>query len=363
MAALKPTVIIGFLLGLVLSFGIMAGDEQGRVNILHLIVLYVFFPMISVIMSIISLNFGQGVNLAKLVSKLPIWGRKQSNNFLVLSQRANAKLNFFYLSQFSALSFSFASLLIFFILLITTDVNFVWRSTLLDVEFVHSLLEKLALPWLFWSTAQPDIELLKITQDSRMVQNQSGSEFGQWWQFILAAQLFYAVLVRLLVLVGTRILLKLKEQNHKVVFSQRSVSTPNKKTSVTELVEPVNLIEENFALTNWGGLNESNLKSVKNKIKALSPDVSIIAQLDAGPLFPYSAQLVSARWQEPQLIIVKGWEPPLAELSDYIQNGQGYVLPLDWDKNKINTLSKEHLEEWGRFLIPFERWQLLQLEF
>ena len=72
--------------------------------------------------------------------------------------------------------------------------------------------------------------------------------------------------------------------------------------------------------------------------------------------------MVSERWQETQLLIVKGWEPPLAELSDFMQNGRGYLLPLDWKEDDILPLSKSHLDEWRRFIKALPNWQLLQLE-
>ncbi len=353
-----PILSISFLLGLFLSWGLFSGDEQGRVNILQLIAIYVFLPIFSLLFSTVSILAGKNWNFAKLISLVPLWSNRQKSEFFRLAQKNHSKLYFFYQSQLAALSFSIASLLVLLIMLLSTDVNFVWRSTLLDAEKLLPLLKYLSMPWWFWQDAQPSLELLSVTQDSRLIsQNNTGTSFGEWWQFIIAAQLLYAFLLRFVSLVVCSLLLRWTTNPKKTI---QIISRSNREASSvldTDLAMPVSNIDSDYALNNWGGLEQNLLDAVEKKLRFTQQ-----SELKAGPLATYTEQMVSERWQEPQLLIVKGWEPPLAELSDFMQNGKGYLLPLDWNKQGFKVLKDIHLNEWRRFVFHQPNWQLVQLE-
>jgi len=355
-------VIVAFMLGLFLSWGLFSGDEQGRVNLLHLVAVFVFLPIVSLLISSLSLVFGKGLNLAFLAGYIPFWSHQKRRDFLLQRQQPHSQFLFFYQSQFAAISFSLASLFTFFILLVSTDINFIWRSTLLNAEQIHPLLELLAVPWKFWPSAQPDLNLLIATQDSRLLNSNGNNikgQFGDWWQFILAAQVFYAFSLRILVIVislsfsktFSRVRIGAKSSAKKLKDSQRQ------NLAKAPLAEIVNHIENDYALNNWCGISEHHLRNIEKRLTEKKT-----SELIAGPLASYSEQMVSERWQQTQLLIVKGWEPPLAELADFMQNGRGYLLPLDWNDEQLKSLKQIHLDEWRRFVQPLSRWQLLQLE-
>jgi len=354
-----PILIAGFLLGLFLSWSLLSGDQLGRVNLLQLVAIYVFLPIFSLLFSSISLVIGKSWNFAKLISLVPLWSQEQQNELLHLVQHPQAKLYFFYQSQLAALSFSFASLLVLLILLVSTDVNFIWRSTLLNAEQLYWLLDWLAAPWSFWVSAQPELELLQLTQDSR-IQSQKNSHvhYGGWWQFIFAAQLFYAFLLRFVAIMACKMAFKIADRMTQPIQLVRSSHSKSNMTSPLELAPIILQTKSDFALNNWCGLNQSLLKKALDKLNHHKT-----ADLSAGPLASHSEQMVAERWQESQLLIVKGWEPPLAELSDFMQNGKGYLLPLDWKDDDIVCLNKKHLDEWRRFIRALPNWQLLQLDY
>jgi len=354
----RLVIFVGFFLGLFVSWGLLIGDEQGRVNVLHLLIVYVFLPLVSLLVSTSTIFFGKGINLANLTSLLPLWSQAQQRAFLLQKNQHHSKWQFFFQSQLAALFFSIASLLVLLILLISTDVNFIWRSTLLNAEQIFPVLEFLASPWNFWHSAQPNLELLIHTQDSRIVTKQNTANyFSDWWQFILAAQLFYAFLLRLIAMSISLLLVNYysKKENkfYRVSSSKQSVS----EDTPIALASIVNNFEEDYALNNWCGIDSELLQSIESKIKGNQKTVIL-----AGPLASDSDQMVAERWQEIQLLIVKGWEPPLAELSDFMQNGNGYLLPLDWNEQGLQKLQSKHLNEWRRFVVNLPRWQLLQLE-
>jgi len=357
-ATTKPILWVGFFVGIIISWGLLTGDHQGRVNILHLVVVYVLLPIFSLIISCLSLLFGKGVNLANLVSYMPLWSNQINSAFLRQKQAPLSKIQFFYQSQLAAVSFSIASLLVFLVLLLTTDVNFVWRSTLLTAENIFPLLEFFALPWPFWQAAQPELSLLIQTQDSRILNgNSTLSHLGDWWEYILAAQIFYAFLLRVVTIFCCKawIIYRTKSNGELHLVTERH--------SIHSQLEPQLLAKvltdtrSDFALNNWCGLEPELKQQILTKLSH-----SATSELAAGPLASYSEQLVAERWQEPQLILVKGWEPPMGELMDYMQNGSGYLLPLDWSEQKMKPLSEGHLNEWRRFAQSLPKWQVLQLE-
>jgi len=355
-------IMIGFILGIVIAWGVFSGDSLGRVNLIHLIFLYVFFPIFSLGISAVSLIFGKGINLSKIIGYFPILPSSMKRSFLLQSQRENAKLYFFYQSQLAALSFSLASLLVFLLLLVSSDINFVWRSTLMDAEFIYPLLQYIAIPWKFWEAAQPDLSLLIATQESRLNGHQAiGINFGDWWQFILAGQIFYAVTLRSITALVCRLFIIHREKKaitSEVYFKNNHHDQPmaNSVPQYT-LATVANQVKNNYSLTNWAGIPQDLVDEITSKL-----DHSAVSQLKAGPLASVSEQLLAERWQETQIIIVKGWEPPMGELADYLENGKGYVLTVDWKVDQLTILSDFHLDEWRRFMQGFSNWQLLQLK-
>jgi len=353
-----PVLVSGFLLGLVLSWSLISGDAQGRVNVLQLVAIYIILPIASLVFSTASLMLGKSWNFARLASIFPFWSKEYQQKILRVTQQKHAKWYFFYQSQAAALSFSCASLLVLLMLLISTDVNFVWRSTLLSAEQLFPLLEFLAKPWSFWSSAQPNLELLKSTQDFRILsQNGLVNNFAGWWQFILGAQLFYAFLLRFISIVICKVAFKVINGKPDSIQLMTTVRTQSSVATESQLATTVNNIESDFSLNNWCGVDNKLLQVILDKLEFSQSD-----EIFAGPLASHTDQMIAERWQKTQLLIVKGWEPPLAELADFMQNGMGYLLPLDWDKNGLKQLKKEHLDEWRRFIFQLPQWKLLQLE-
>jgi hypothetical protein len=348
----KTILIAAFILGVLLTWGLMNGDAHGRVNLLYLLILYVFFPIFSLALSISSILLGNGFNFAKFISLMPFWSNETKREFLILNQKTKLKWVLFYQSQLAAVSFSLASLCVFIVLLTSTDINFIWRSTILNAEQIYPLLDWLARPWFFWEGAQPDINLLKSTQDSRILAlDRSGTNFGSWWQFILATQLFYALMLRVLSLTFSLFIIK-KNELKISILTKKSQNTMNDSFHLAEVSHN---ITSDFSLINWCQFPESKISDILEIFEGKK-----ISELKAGPLVSYSEQMVAERWQGKLLILVKGWEPPLAELADFMETGSGYLLPLDWNDQQVTALKKHHLNEWRRFVANLQDWQLVQ---
>ena len=347
-------VVLGATLGLILSWGVLSGDQQGRVNLLYLLFLYVLLPIASLLISLASLLGGKGINFARLVIALPLW-TEQQQSFIRKSRQLNLQKPWLLQqSQAAALAFSCASLLVFFMLLLATDINFVWRSTLLDATDLLPFLNIIALPWGFWDTAQPSLQLLQATQDSRLlITGADASLYAGWWQFILATQLFYSLLPRALVLVAARLSFTYQARQDLESRLQQEISRhPVSHSKSYELAPVVTELPSAIAITNWAGV----------ELSLLSPLAELDLRTDnlliAGPLATQEQQASAESWHGEQLVVVKAWEPPLGELLDFLQHGRGYLLPLDWDKTGLKPPRHSHLQEWQRFISQLPQWRI-----
>ena len=348
---------IGFLLGSFVSWGILSGDEQGRVNILYLLFVYLLLPLASVLISTLSLLFGGGFNLAQCLSRVPLWSTEQQQVWRKLRQDKFDSLWFFHSAQIVAICFSLAGLLAFFLLLLVTDINFVWRSTLLSAGDLIPILQWLSTPWGFWSTAQPSLELLQLTQDSRMAPRSiTFSAYSQWWQFILALQIFYSFIPRGILLIVSQIALARRISR----AEEHNLTNPHPgycESEEQEISAPiVTRLNEDCVLVNWGTVSRGIVEMLQRQLAT-----RIIGRLEAGPAASDDQQSSAEKSNHRQLILVKSWEPPLAELADYLRHSRGYILPLDWEQSELKVIDLFHLQEWRRFAATLPDWKIYLL--
>lgn len=349
-----PVVCVATIVGLLVSWGILTGDQFGRVNILYLLLVYLFIPVTSLVVSLVSLLGHNSLNLARLLSLIPIYSDSQKSLLRKLQQRHLDKYWFTLQSQAAAIGFSLASLAVFLVLLLATDMNFVWRSTILEAKDILPLLEGLAFPWQFWEAAQPSLWLLESTQDSRLsTATSANNQYFAWWQYILATQLFYSLFLRSCFFWITRLILARLLKNDLEYRLQRSMQNhPKEQQDVRQEMDSVALLPDAVAVNNWAGAPDEILKLLPQL------DLSEDNLLHAGPYATIAAQTIAERWQGQQLVIVKAWEPPLGELEDFLKTGSGFVIPIDWRGSQLLKPQKHHLQEWQRMLEKLPEWQL-----
>jgi len=349
-----PIVYVGAAIGLVLSWSVISGDQLGRINLFYLLVVYLVIPLLSIITSVFSVFFGKGINLARLLTTMPVWTSRTKSMVRKVHQLNLDKYWFLMQSQLAAIAFSVASLLVFFTLLLATDLNFVWRSTILLPADIFPILEVIAMPWQFWSAAQPELTLLEMTQDSRIVPSSNGfSEYGAWWQFIFATQLCYSFLLRVLLLLGTRWRLKKMMASDVEQRLQHDINQHDPLHDEEQETSPIlNQIPEPELVINWDNIDMTTLAFLKQH--NLADEHAVIHNRQS------ISQLQSEEFKQTvqQLLIVKGWEGPMGELEDYLAINQGYLLPLDWNDSGLTPLQFNHLHEWQRLVNKYSSWQL-----
>jgi hypothetical protein len=180
------------------------------------------------------------------------------------------------------------------------------------------------------------------------------SMYAQWWQFVLAIQIFYSFLPRGLLLICARVLYLRRiarlEQSLQVDLNGQNIQQDQQDVLAPVVTE----IETNCTLINWGDIPETIVDEVLTRFQ---PGVS--GRLFAGPTAEEAEQLIAQQSEGNQLVLLRSWEPPMAELADYLREGFGYLLPLDWKDSGLETIESYHLQEWRRFAATQEKWQLL----
>lgn len=345
--------LIGGTLGIVLSIAVFSGDSSGRVNLLYLLLLFIGIPIGGVILSLAGIALKRGAGLSVILSRLPMWSPQQKRFLTTLQRSQLMKPWLFKQSQQTALAFSLSTLLVFFIMLLATDVNVVWRSTLLSPEQLYSALSIVALPWSFWDAAQPTIELIAATQDNRLAaQYDDTARYGQWWRFLLATQLAYGIFSRLLLFIVARSWLRLSQRK---AACETSITEPRQfKSSSHAGAETAKDIEvdtlpvvDTFIM--WHDIPSPTLTHLQQQpaFDAIAPDKWIAAD-----------KLNPLPNPDKQIVLVKAWEPPMGEFADYLQMSTGCIVIINYNEEKLLPIKPSHLEEWRRFTRTLSGWTL-----
>ncbi len=355
---------------------LLSGDDQGRVNLLHLMVLFVILPLLGLFSSIISLVIQRPINMVYFITALPIWSKQSKLALFDFKKQGLTREWMLVQAQFAAIIYSFTGIACFLVALLITDVNFIWRSTLLSSQQFFTTLNVLSWPWSFWDMAQPSLSLVEYTKDSRLTQEyQNLSRFGQWWRFLLATQLFYGLIPRL-ALLAVGILTIKRKQKIDAKRTALATKTPRAKQArpktSTSNKAIIHTLPPKIQLVNWASVPYCYVENIFTQ-----SDVN--TSLPSGTLVSDEALNRLQHSKLPILILVKAWEPPLAELGDCMQISAGFVFPVDLTlaathvdtkqdakKNTKETVLKkpkqEHLEEWQRFIESYAEWQLFQPE-
>ena len=353
--------LLGLCCGFLAAYGVLAGDDEGRVNLLFLLLLFAFLPVAGLLLSIFLLVKGGGKGLAGWILEIPLWPRHLTLALSRLGLTHGRELWLFYQTQIFVVSFSVGCLLLYLLLLLGSDITFVWRSTLLEPDDLLPTLQAIGIPWRFWPGAQASLALIEQTRDFRLEsQGMSQPAVGLWWKYILATQLVYNLLPRSLMLLVARQKYRARLQPNSVPQAQNSQPQPTAAISDENLLARLTRsIVLPYTLLDWADISPICYE----RIQQLLGDAAEIH-----PIGPLRHQLATHSTDNHSLIVlVKSWEPPLAQLADRLKdidsNADKLILPLDWNDTGIRQPTPAHLDEWRRFAATLPNsWQVLQLE-
>ncbi|MCV6590458.1 MAG: DUF2868 domain-containing protein [Marinobacterium sp.] len=373
--------VVAAIAGVFSTVAATTGDAAGRVNLMYLVLLYVVLPLFSLLLLALFSALKKPPLLVGALACSSLWPRSWRDALPELKREQRFQPWLFCQSQKAILAFNLGCLVSFITLLLFNDLSFVWRSTLLTADDIYPFLTVIAAPWWFVDSAQPALELLVTTRDSRLATNPTaGADYGLWWQFLLAAQLCYGILPRLLLLwLANHRFKALPAQPIEAVIPVTAplLNQPPATPVLAEVAQFENLQQqahaqqehtqqehtanattaaEPYCLVIWADLPQ-------NLVDEVTAQIGTPAQtFHAGPHGQMDQEMAAEADPRRQLVLVAAWEPPLGELDDFLQQGHGALMPLDWRENAFTQASALHLDEWRRFCHSLEQWQFLQLD-
>lgn len=288
-------------------------------------------------------------------------------------------------SQTFALSFHLGAVACALYLIAFSDLAFAWSTTLqVDAGRLERWTTLLSAPWAWaWVDARPSLELIESTRYFRLGEGsfpaaQSPAGLGGWWPFLAMSMATYGVLPRLLTLLLTRARLQAALRrtflhlpgledvrmrlNHALVETQADEAEQGARDdaaaapagNVTTLHDgPVAVIvwasaaEAGAATGGWLGVRVASWHAAGGA-GTLEADRQAIASATG-----------SNGGDPALLVLVKAWEPPMAELTDFLRDLRAaggerrrvHVLPVGPTAAGAPTRAADHHTDlWRRAL-------------
>jgi Protein of unknown function (DUF2868) len=278
-----------------------------------------------------------------------------------------------YGQEFGAL-FTVGAVVAFLCLLAFADFSFVWGSTFgVSDQLVTSVTGLLSAPWSGWApVAVLSPELIADTRYNPAVidlsQMNDDSRRG-WWPFLLMCMLVYGLLPRLLLWLASRLAYGRELKRSFVSFPGAELvlsrmKRPMVKTQAEEAesdgpAQPVVALDTGLALLNWAGaLGEQGEQGEQQfeQLRAVLPGNQFSGGVGSPEEDADSIAAVNRLQPETLLVVVKSWEPPLADLADVLcrvtetPRCSLCLVPLPG-----REVSEHALDEWEMFAseLPF----------
>ena len=348
--------LIALMLGLFASVAALSGDEFGRVNLLYSLLLFALAPALGLLVTAVFFALGVRGGVAAMLIELRVTPKRFASLLVRQGDAAQRQAVLFSISQGWLFSLAAGNLFGFVLMLLTMDISFVWRSTLLDATDLLPALNFVAMPWSFWNAAQPSLEMLSQTQDFRLQGSPTNANYvGQWWRFLLAAQLCYSLIPRMLLwLIATNRLARTRKSRAQSTDLNQTIATENPNADIDRLADSVTEIPADSILFDFAHTPNALLSDIEARLQ--------VATIQKPPIdFHSQLQRAENTNTQPLVVLVRSWEPPLAELADSLlegltaeQRSNLFIAPIDWAsepqrKERLIEPNLAHTQEWRRF--------------
>lgn len=279
------------------------------------------------------------------------------------------------------LCFGLAGVTTLLVLVVIQDLAFGWSTTLsTGAEGYHRLLTIVAEPWKeLWPAAKPDLALVESTRFFRAGTGSGLTEpgrWGQWWPFVSMVWLFYIVMPRLAGLILAQMQLHfgarraLADHPGMVALTYRletpavdtgninhdAADSPDENTAAQCRPLPYSQV-----LVYWAGSDDPELPDSLSAGHLLTERAGGKYSLeDDLKTIERCAVLLNKQPEPAVTLVVRAWEPPIAELSDFIDQARHHwprktriaLLPLANDHahpTSPQLTNHRQLKQWLRF--------------
>lgn len=367
-------ILLGLISGTVVMTGLLLVGEQQVINVLLFLSLFIGTQLVVLLLTLfvgIGATHGlflhlpfENFNPARLLFRRAI--QKLAGNIRWESFSEVGRLALLRWGQIFGVSFNSGAIIAFLIVLAATDKTFGWSSTFnINDQALYETAGIIAAPW-SWLLHNATVSI-DIIATSRM--NALQTDFGleqielmrSWWPFLLACIFCYGLLPRLLLLLIFQVLYRRRLTHAFVHYSgaglvlNRLRSPQIQTQNFSHPPEPTddNPIHQatipagSSLLVSWAAAANSSTKQL------LSLGFTPSLFREAGLQLDSDQQLVDEiKESEAKTIIVavKSWEPPLAELGDFLsafdKGMEKYLLLLSLDNKDI---SEPECLDWQQF--------------
>jgi len=339
---------ISLLLGFFTGMGLLNYSGDAPVNVIYYLLFSMGLPLFSMVLTFFSM-FSHGIILNFFTLFFPLHWVEKIFSLFSFGKNINAvndkftpalkKWMFINRLQLFSLFFSIGLLLAILLEVAIQDIAFSWSTTLEVTPFAfQEFLTFIATPWSwFFPDAIPSVELVHMSHyyrlgerlDPEMIKN--ANVLGGWWQFLAMVTFFYAIILRVLMLIISHFgfkwqlgkdFLSLNGVDKLLREFQTSyVSTESQKLEKhLEIVSKIDTqIKDNHRRTyktiiGWNFSNdEIALANDSKEIKALT------VQTVGGNHTFLEDQEVAKLSSEVVLLYVKSWEPPTMDFVDFLE--------------------------------------------
>ncbi len=380
-------VVISFCIGLFSGIGLLSYNGNEPVNVIYFMAMVIFLPIFTIILTLISM-FRVKSTQSMLIHISPAFWMERVLAFLpnkmdkylkttILELKLNPLIvNWIVIkrSQILALTFSLGLLFSLLAIIATKDIAFAWSTTLnISPENFYNFLYSLSFVWRdIFPWAVPSLELVEHSQYYRLGERlneemiNNASLLGEWWKFLLFATIFYAIILRLIMVVMSSVALN---RAIKVSFltldgSQKLLNDMNEPIiSTAALVDEVNFLAKNVEYARVVKNYEASYDNILGW--ALDKTVLVLINdnmcVESKNLYEVGGSQTLIQDNEVVkkcygniLLYVKAWEPPTMDFIDFLEillenTDKITVTPIGTHKKQYVTSEKE-LNIWAKKL-------------
>jgi len=387
--------IIGCVAGILSGIALLSYNGHEPVNVVYFMAMVIFLPLLTMVFTLLSIFKAQSAQsvlvhispsywMEKILRLLPGKIRDGMDtlninplltNWLVIKR-----------AQYISLFFSLGLLVSLLLVVATKDIAFAWSTTLqITPESFHRLLDTVAFPWRdVVPNAVPSLELIKQSQYFRLGDTLSeemignASKLGEWWKFLAFSTLFYAIILRLLMVVissiGLRYALKrsfmtlegastlLRDMNEPMISTHATTEEKKFVSASDNGMQSLCHLDASYDVLQGWAISQSQLRVMSDSMQIISPNVY---EVGGGNSLEEDSEIISKSHGE-VLLYVKAWEPPTMDFMDYLEEllqkvDKVIIYPVGSASKGYSTDSK-FIDIWAKKLSLFKHEKVCLLD-
>ncbi len=370
-------IVLSFVLGLFSGLGLLSYNGSEPVNVIYFMVMVIVLPLTTMALTVVAMlrakrtqnvlvHLSPAFWMEKMLGLLP---SKVEEN--IRAFRLNPLLSNWLIiqrSQLLALFFSLGLLLSLLLMVVTKDIAFAWSTTLhITPEEFQTFLTHVAFPWRdCMPSAVPTMALIEKSHYFRLGEGTlflDPLQLGEWWKFLAFSTVFYAIFLRILMLLlaslgfkralqqsvllldGSRKLLR--EMNEPMISTHAKVLEAASISSDNRYGQVVYTLDSSYDSVQGWAITADELLVLSDALNVIAPTQFKVGGTNS---LDEDDEVISQSQGE-VLLLGKSWEHPTNEFLDYVIDlsakvSKVIVMPVGESKNHY-AVREEDLNAWA----------------